>query len=220
MSLLDTSTRPTITLKGTRERKLLDKPGRLYYVRVLASGRKPNRFKESTTIPTFLEWGTACICRVPNTVVKAASAGKKSDPRVIEERICYEYGKPLRDALVSECPKGSVLFRTAGRVGEAASESDSTTFLDISMVYMGIPPDQLKLAGKEESMGPKESKRFYYRKSSSSETIPGTPLPGDDLPELSADLTSNLVELRVAQQFPCALSRQRALITSEFVSSK
>jgi hypothetical protein len=38
------------------------------YVVVRIFGKKPARFKESTTIPTFLEWDIPCVCRVPKTI--------------------------------------------------------------------------------------------------------------------------------------------------------
>lgn len=65
---------------------------RQYYVRVILSGKKPHRFLESTTIPTFLEWNNPCICRVPQRVIESVVASGARDPARMEERIVKEFG--------------------------------------------------------------------------------------------------------------------------------
>merc|ERR1739838_611169 len=69
-----------------------------YYVRVALFGKKPSRFKESTSLPTFLEWETPSICRVPQTTI--AEASKKDG--TVESRICAAFAEPLLRALSNE----------------------------------------------------------------------------------------------------------------------
>jgi hypothetical protein len=191
---------------------------RQYYVRVLLSGKKTRRFEESTTIPTFLEWNNPCVCRVPRQIIESVVGSETMDSKRLEERICVEFGTALRDALVSEAT--SLMFRTGGQVDDAMNNSfdTSTTYLDVSMVYMdlstanGNPRDDVSAS--------RQSKHFFYRKLSSATCEPPPPPPGRNrsVPELLPDPVSNLVELSAAHPFPCALSRQRTLLTSELLA--
>jgi hypothetical protein len=182
-------------LNGAKEQVLRNQ----CYVRVRLSGVKPKRFLESTSIPTYFEWDNPCICRVPQTLVKAALAvgSRMSDSISLADKICNEFGKPLMNALAHE--DASIMFRVGYEVEDPREKQDSLTYLDISVVHVDI-------AGVDAPLGTTqpealESKRFLYRKSS------GTVATG---------FSSRLVELTVARPFPCALSRQRTLITSEF----
>jgi hypothetical protein len=181
-----------------------------YYVRVTLSGAKPKRFLESTSIPTYLEWDNPCVCRVPEEVVSTALSSGSSNPVAAAERICNEFGKPLRTALGHD--GGSVMFRIGRSVEDPRAQKDSATYLDISMVHVDIASVDAPLGStKHEGV---ETKRFLYRKSATVEISPGT--PGQQTSSLDA-ITSSLVELTVARPFPGPLSRQRTLLTSEFV---
>ena len=102
----------------------------------------------------------------------------------------------------------SVVFRNAEIFGDL-NETVGSTFLDISLVYMDIAG----LDGDGVRGGVLESKRFFHRKSNASFQLSN----GFRLPQLLRGVATNLVELTVVNQFPCPLSRQRSLITSEFI---
>jgi hypothetical protein len=194
---------------------------RQYYVRVLLSGKKTRRFEESTTIPTFLEWNNPCVCRVPRRILESVVATETRDSRRMEERICVEFGTALRDALVPEAT--SLMFRTGGQVDDAMNNSfdTSTTYLEVSMVHMDLSTAN---GNQLDDVSPsRQSKHFFYRKLSSAtcELPPPPTLTGRNLsaPELLPGPVSNLVELSVAHPFPCALSRQRTLLTSELLAN-
>jgi len=186
-----------------------------YYVRVTLSGVKPTRFQESTSIPTYFEWDNPCICRVPEAVIAAAMKSSSLD---LTEKICKEFGEPLRKALA--CDSTSVIFRV-GKSGEKAwagfdneKGSESVTYLDVSMVHPDIASIDMPLGIIKQDV--LECKRFLYRKTI---TQPGNQIKQEldlGLPA-TKDMTSSLVELTVARPFPCALSRQRTLLTSEFM---
>lgn len=194
-------------------------PGRPHFARVLLSGKKPARFIESTTIPTFLEWDNPCICRIPTKVIASVTEEGVHDYKGLEERICAEYGRPLQDALLKECGSDSVVFCAGGRsIGNG--EPDASTILDISIAHVKVPVTAVNNHGTFNSGDAeilRDTKRFFYRKSSAVEhsANKGGQKVQNFLPELASSV---LVELTVAHYFPCALSRQRTLLTSEFVS--
>ena len=53
--------------------KISDGQGRQFYVCVELMGKKTARFCESTSLPTFLEWESPSICRVPRHVASRAA---------------------------------------------------------------------------------------------------------------------------------------------------
>lgn len=196
---------------------------RQHYVRVMLSGTKPNRFVESTTIPTFLEWNNPCICRVPRRVIESAvaSAGAR-DSRRLEEQICKEFGGNLRSFLLTgPNEEGSLMFRTGAQVDDTAGGFESsTTFLDVSIIHM----DLSSASGSRRDNVPasRQSRHFFYRKPSSSISEPppsSRRTSGGKRPELLPESTANVMELTVAHHFPCALSRQRTLLTSEILAN-
>ena len=138
---------------------------------------------------------------------------------MMEERICGEFGNALRDGLVKGPEATSLMFRIGGNADDSVNVGDtSTTFLDVSMVHMDLRAANGN--GRDIGSPSRQSRYFFYRKSSSScEPPPTSPAPGREMPELVPDLASNLVELTVAHSFPCALSRQRTLLTSEFLAN-
>jgi hypothetical protein len=187
---------PRYLVKGAKEQVLRTQ----CYVRVCLSGVKPKRFLESTSIPTFFEWDNPCICRVPQAVIRAALSAKSKLPNSIAlaDKICHEFGRPLMTALAHE--DVSIMFRVGSQTEEPKDKPSTLTYLDISVVHVDISGVDAPLGTTQPEVS--EPKRFLYRKSS------GT---------VAAGFSSVLVELTVARPFPCPLSRQRTLITSEFI---
>lgn len=195
---------------------------RQYYVRVILTGKKPQRFVESTTIPTFLEWNNPCICRVPRRVVESVVASGARDSRRIEDRVCKEFGAALRNSLLTGLDEHtSLMFRTGGQVDDATDVfALSTTFLDVSMVHMDL--STATSGGQRNNVPPsRQSRHFFYRKSGSTVSEPAPPkelAAGKHRPELLPESASGVTELTVAHPFPCSLSRQRTLLTSEILA--
>ena len=169
-----------------------------YYVRVLLSGRKPRRFAESTGIPPFLEWNNPCVCRVPQALVEQAMEAADSE-YTMYHNMCSKFGKPLRDALAA----GSVVKFTIQGPSGYLPEASPDTLLDISMAYVDLPG--MNLPAEVGGVNDYAAKRFFCREART------------DQEATEFNLMGRLVELTVAQSFPCALSRQRTLITSEVV---
>jgi len=191
---------------------------RQYYLRVILSGKKPHRFVESTTIPTFLEWNNPCICRVPQRVIESVVASGARESKRIEERIVKEFGGSLRDSLMTGPGQNtSLMFRTGSQVDDSSGGLDmSTAFLDVSVVHMDL--SSANGSRRDNVSASRQSRHFFYRKSSSmSEPPPRNLVPGGKRPELLPE-SSSVVELTVAHPFPCALSRQRTLLTSEILA--
>jgi hypothetical protein len=186
-----------------------DSKSRPYFVRVLLSGKKPMRFVESTTIPTFLEWNTPCICRVPKSLVESTLTKTAKNPSKLEEAMCSEFGKPIRDALLRSGVTESIVFRFGNRVvPRSEAMDDSAIHVDISFVQTTV--SGVDSTARYENTAWQHSKHFYYRKASTAPTPSGQ----------NQDIASTLVEMTVAHIFPCALSRQRTLLTSEILSMK
>ena len=177
-----------------------------YYVRVVLSGKKTPRFLESTTLPTFLEWGSPCICRVPKSIVASLASKGFSQRDQLEEMMCSAFGKPLVDSLQRNSGEHiPITFRTGSHATRENGETiENEMYLDISLV-------QMSASGQEDQNFSFESNHFVYRKAlqESNHVVHG-------LPD-SAGAT--FVEMTVANPFPCPLSRQRTLLISEFTSS-
>ena len=174
---------------------------RQYYVRVVFSGIKPQRFTERTTIPTYFDWDSPCISRVPQAIITNAVASQKNGEK-LEVKICNAFAQPLLNVLGE-----SVVFRNSEIVGDP-NESIGSTFLDISLVHMDIATMNRDAARG----GLLESKRFFCRKPDASFQLNNS----SELPQFLRGVATNLIEFTVANPFPCPLSRQRTLITSEF----
>ena len=112
-----------------------DKRG-LVYVRVVLYGNKPARFKESTAIPTFFEWGIPSICRVSNSALTAA-ASMREQKGSWEECIRQCFAKPLVEALKSDDACRSIILRTNGFKDSAAD--DVNTYISIAVVQRKSP---------------------------------------------------------------------------------
>jgi len=178
---------------------------RPHFVKILLSGEKPKRFKESTTLPTFLEWDKTCVCRVPSKIITKASTNKFRHLQELEEHICLEFISSLRKEIKNLSKTESLVVRTSisGKPCESIKlDETATTFIELSLLRMD-PSQEVTTAHW------RESKRFYYYRSSSLE-LQG--IPGLETPDQKT--LTNLVELAVAQPFPCALSRQRTLLNT------
>lgn len=183
---------------------------RPYFVQVLLSGKKPRRFLESTTLPTFCEWDTPCICRVPKKIVDAAFKLAGKNHGLLEEIMCTEFGKPLRTALSSDGTP--IKFRAGKKAGQSSSQADNATILmDVAFVQMKLSSFDTNL---DDAALTHQSKHFLYQKSNDA-TDPNKLNQPINLP---INLVSPaFVEMTVANSFPCPLSRQRTLLTTEIV---
>jgi hypothetical protein len=66
------------------------------FVRLRFSGQnKPLRFQESTTLPTFVDWDTDCVCRVSRSIVDNPS----TDPVEFARQLCSAFVQPFVSAL-------------------------------------------------------------------------------------------------------------------------
>merc|ERR1711862_272031 len=196
-----------------------------YYVRVILLGKKPERFKESTEIPTFLEWEYPSICRVKQEVLRA-SANSMETENDIEARICSAFAEPLISALSKELPMDSIILRmNMPSESILQKEGSRKTFVVVSLVHMSSPgyanAQLLRDSSVMEILSAGGSKRFlfYSRESPSSKyTITGKVLLNSNASSKLTSSASGLMELTVGLRFPCALSRQRTIITSEYFS--
>lgn len=93
---------------------------------------------------------------------------------------------------------------------EPVQSADTTIYVDIGFVQMNTVSGLDATWGDEASFG-LESKHFVYRRAEA-ETDSSKPGRVSD-----ATGPSSFVEMRVANSFPCPLSRQRTLLTSEIV---
>ena len=213
----EASSSPTHSKGGNPAGSTLKPDQRQYYVRVVLSGKKPDRFKESTTVPTFLEWNTPCICRVPKWVVDSSLANAEDESGGLEEIICQEFSTPIREGLLNSGATEPIQVRTCSDGLRPTEPVDSpTTFIDVSFVNRHT--SGLDRKGRDDASGWRPSKHFVYRKVQE-EQPDEDGAAGSSRPS-SPKGSASLVEMTVAHPFPCALSRQRSLLTSEFTTVK
>ncbi len=167
------------------------------YVRVILFGKKLRRFQESTTIPTFLDWGTPHVCRVPLVAVTKAlkNAKSKVTSRMseIEYEIARAYAEPLLIAL-REGASEDIKFINGIPDEGLIQNLETDSFLAVGVVHSRSSSDNV------------QAKRFHAKKLSSRLGRP--------------DSASHAVtEITVAKPFPCPLSRQQNLVTTELLSS-
>lgn len=190
-----------------------------YYVRLLLLGKKPSRFEESTTIPTFLEWENPVICRVPKEIVlhafestrsqhKDKSSTNKKIDTVIEEAICSSFAKSYLSALNEDTQATrTVLCYESPSIEELTKESE-TTFLIVTLVHMkeSFFPNSGSHSGVDWEYNESdvfESKCFVHAKKVANGDVHTVP---------------RWTEMTVAKKFPSCLSRQKTLITSEYIT--
>jgi hypothetical protein len=161
-----------------------------HFVALRLSGKKPRRFQESTALPTFLEFESVCVCRLPR---KLSESDAEASPALIATNVASRFASRLAAVLRSADDTTEVTIVTQPQ--ESVSDDDNVTYLHAYAV------DPMSLATSERKrLG---SKTFFYRKDSGIQGANG------------ADFSSTVVELKVAQEFPCPLSRQRVVLTSE-----
>ena len=118
------------------------------YVRVILRGKKPARFRESTTIPTYFEWNMPSICRVPmHLVLKAQQALSNSSMKTEDDCICSAFAEKYISALRDAGSDNSVIMRIGA--SNDVPDGDPNTYLDIAVVQM--KKSQIK------------SRKFYLR---------------------------------------------------------
>ncbi|KAG7349177.1 Dock homology region 2 domain containing protein [Nitzschia inconspicua] len=180
---------------------------RLYFVRLHFFGKKPKRFQESTTLPTFLDWDKDCICRIPKAVVDSVLSSTHIDSDRLEIAMCTAFLKLVRDTLLEDLDSQLLMFHVGSNCpipinGETLNTSD-VTHISVCIVQ---PIDPRTAPGnatvESEDVSLQQSRRFRYRTGSSGKSSNHT-----------------LVELTVATAFPSPLSRQRSLLTHEYFAS-
>jgi hypothetical protein len=169
---------------------------RLFYVRLRLSGKKPQRFQESTTLPTFLAWDKDCICRIPNAVVDAALSCVPSNSDRLEVSVCTSFLKLIRDALLQDLDSNLLVFHVGSTIARHGNTTDSNAE-NVTNIEVGfVQPTDFRLGS--EAVVFHEVRRFKYQL---------------DTKGGSADPT--VVEMTTATPFPCPLSRQTSVLTNE-----
>ena len=203
--------------------RVADASGRQFYVRVELVGRKIARFCESTSLPTFCEWNSPTICRVPSHIVKCASASEiyplrddlRGSPFIekaargsAEMRLCLAFSEPLLIALSRETPLENIIFGS-NRPSEEQLSCEAVgenTYLIVSIGYDSVAAlfSDTDSTAKNPG-GVEQTKRLLFRNHVQNEERIST--------------TGSFIEYTVAREFPCPLSRQRTILQSEFISS-
>ncbi|KAL9179634.1 hypothetical protein ACHAXT_008924 [Thalassiosira profunda] len=100
------------------------------YVRVILHGRKPKRFEESTSLPTFFEWDAPSICRVSKPVLLAAARMmQQHQAESWEESVCEAFAQPLIEALRNADADSPVVLRT-----QASPTNETETYISAIVV--------------------------------------------------------------------------------------
>ena len=168
-----------------------------YYVRLFLSGKKPSRFQESTSLPTFLEWDKPCICRVPKRVIDEAIKSETNESVLSETAICKAYGTLIQTALMQDPSATDVVFSTG--TTEPEEKKEDTTYVNIDIVRAeGFHGSSTAMQDGFD----RDNRRFVYSK-------PLNQIQG---------VATSFVQMTVAISFPCPLSRQRSMLTNEVTS--
>lgn len=170
----------------------------LFFVKVQLLGKKPNRFLESTTIPTFLDWNIPYICRVPSEAVKKAmnsdryrfaKKNMKSGTKLQEfigNEICIAFAEPYVSFLEDQMSNDQVQFCV-----EYPDEREVET--NKSDVFVVVSPVRAIRSSRDNVH---QTKKFQY-----------------------LCRGGGVEEITVANHFPCALSRQATLITRTIIEA-
>mmetsp|Transcript_3869 Transcript_3869/g.7417 ORF Transcript_3869/g.7417 Transcript_3869/m.7417 type:complete len:2553 (+) Transcript_3869:270-7928(+) len=182
---------PFANLVASQERS---HPG-LVYVRVALFGIKPRRFLESTTIPTFLGWEEPFICRVSeDTVLRALKhvPGKDSQNEIaLLSQICKLHAELLISSIKEDTKSVSVEF--------AYAIPDESVLRDSDKLFLVVTP---VVAAETIAHNTIQSKRFYIKKKM-----------------VLSQNVERVTNISVAKSFPCALSRQPCLVTTELATN-
>ena len=120
------------------------------YVRLVLCGKKPEFLKESTTIPTYFEWDSASICRVPVHMVIASAIMQKKTKRALEECISMAFAEPLMKAMKDKGTQSPIIVRT--------NTADET--VDELKTYINVAVVQRMKVMSSASL---KSRKFYLR---------------------------------------------------------
>jgi len=184
-----------------------------YYIRLLLLGKKPERFQESTTIPTFLEWGSPIICRVPKNIVSRAFAETDNTKfKTVDERICKFYSESVIAALSCD-PNIKCFFIESAPTEKYLQLNQEKTFVVITIVHMAVS-SLVGAAEQSDLTMAAGSKRFFFRTKidASPKSLTPTSIVSNKIWSIG------FVETMVATRFPCPLSRQRSIISSEYIT--
>jgi len=121
------------------------------YVRLVLCGNKPEFLKESTTIPTYFEWDSASICRVPVPTIIAAAVMQKKTKHTMEECICMAFAEPLVKAMQDKGTKSTITVRT--NTADEGVEDELMTYINVAVVQ------RMKVM----SSASLKSRKFYLR---------------------------------------------------------
>jgi hypothetical protein len=160
------------------------------YVLLHLYGKKPARFEDSTALPTFLEWDSPCICRVPESITNQPAY----DPNKAAKKFTLSYAKSFV-AYLQEVSNIQVVLKIQPEP-DPAVESGATYLLAFP-----VEPGRSERLSSGFLSG-RQFKRFVYDRKTTDES--SKPV---------------MVETTVAHSFPCALSRQRLLFTTEYLPS-
>jgi hypothetical protein len=183
----------------------------MLYVQLLISGLMPDRFKESTTIPTFLSFNVPHVCRVPQHVISQAmsldrikrarsSSSRAESQQLFDDAVCRGFAQIYVRALLDQSPNLDVEYRV-DLPDEHSPDYLSKTYISVKCLKSLTSASGLDVNDDFDrylSARSGETKKFYFEKHN--------PL-------------KSTVELTVPRKFPFVLSRQPILLSVEFVSS-
>ena len=123
-------------------------------------------------------------------------------------RLCLAFSEPLLIALSRETPLENIIFGS-NRPSEEQLSCEAVgenTYLIVSIGYDSVAALFSETDSTAENPGGiEQTKRLLFRNNVQNEERTST--------------TGSFVEYTVAREFPCALSRQRTILQSEFISS-
>ena len=160
------------------------------YVRLSLMGKKIDRFEEASTSIPAF-LEWGCVYICRVSKSCLDYAEKKYDGK--PDKICKAFADPIVQAISSQS-SANVIFCTKAPSASRVKRDSTNTFIVVTKVNM-----VQNLSG---SAGDVESKRFFSKVFDSSKKV------------------STVTESTVGQCFPCALSRQREIISTEYVSGK
>lgn len=178
-------------------KNLLAEPPRVF-VAVRLSGAKLKRFQETIALPPFLEWNEYCICAVPGVLEEDYDKAGPQQQTSLEEKkmdFCKRFAESLLESLErgrTDHTNSAIQLTLAPHrtSGDTAGNSDpaSTTVLEVFAIDPAASMSSLQ--GLTLT-----SRRFCFRQDGGEQ-------------HMALDFT-------VALPFPCALSRQRSLATTD-----
>jgi len=147
--------------------------------------------------------------------LRGSTSIEKAARGSVEMRLCLAFSEPLLIALSREIPLENIVFdshRPSDEKlrGEAVGEK---TYLVVSIGYDNVAALFSETDNTGRIDGVEKTKRLLFRNNVQDEDMSGS------YQELGSPTNGSFVEYTVAREFPCALSRQRTILQSEFVSS-